>query len=59
MGWEEEITAMLQDASDSVVRFDIEQNLTSAEKNVAKSNVGIGATVTNISGDDYRIEIGW
>lgn len=59
MGWEEEIAAMLQEVVSETVRFDIEQPLTEVEKSRARNNIGIVTTATNISGDDYRIEIGW
>lgn len=57
MSWEQEITEQLQEVSDMAVRFDIQQDLTSAEKSQAKSNVGIGATATQISGNDYKITL--
>lgn len=59
MSWEQEIAEELQEASDSVVRFDIAQNISAANKATAISNVGIGATATNISGDDYTIVLNY
>ena len=57
MGWEEEIASMLQEVVSETVRFDVDQPLTETEKGRAKSNIGIGATATNISGDDFKIEL--
>lgn len=57
MGWEEEIVSMLQEAGDSVVRYDVEQFQTDEEKNRARNNIGISADVVNIADEDYQIII--
>jgi len=55
MSWQEDISSKLQQASEIAVRFDMEQELTAAQKQTAKNNVGVDATASNISGDDYKI----
>jgi hypothetical protein len=55
--WETEIAELLQEAQEIAVMFDIDQSLTQTEKIRAKNNIGIGTTVTNISGDDYKVEL--
>ena len=59
MTWEQEISEELQEASDSVVRFDIAQNIPASHKATAIENVGISASATNISGDDYIIVLNY
>lgn len=56
-GWEQEISELLQELQEISVRYDIEQELTDAEKARARSNISIGATATQVSGDDYKITI--
>ena len=46
---------MLQEAQSIAVRFDEEQTLTEAQKNTAKNNVGVIVTVTQTTGEDYKI----
>ena len=53
--WETEITELLQEAQEIAVRFDVAQELTNAQKGTARNNIGINATVTNVSGDDFKI----
>lgn len=53
--WETEITELLQEAQDIAVRFDVEQELTSAQQSTARNNLGISSTATSVSGDDYKI----
>lgn len=55
MSWEQDITEELQQAENAAVRFDVEQHPSVTEQNRAKSNIGIGSVVTQISGDDYKI----
>ena len=57
MSWEQDVTEQLQEVQSIAVRFDIQQELTSAEKATAKSNIDIGASVTQVSGDDYKITL--
>jgi hypothetical protein len=57
MSWEQDISEQLQEVQDVAVRFDIPQELDNTEKARARSNIGIGATATLISGDDYKITI--
>lgn len=57
MSWEQDITEQLQEVQDVAVRFDIPQELDNTEKARARSNIGIGATATMISDDDYKITI--
>jgi hypothetical protein len=57
MSWEQDISEQLQEVQDVAVRFDIPQELDNTEKARARSNIGIGATSTLISGDDYKITI--
>jgi hypothetical protein len=57
MSWEQDISEQLQEVQDVAVRFDIPQELDNTEKATARSNIGIGATATLISGDDYKITI--
>ena len=53
--WEKEISEKLQEAQSIAVRFDVAQSLTEAEKTLAKNNVGITVTTTQVTGDDYII----
>ena len=55
MSWEQDVSQLLQDLEDAAVRFDIEQDLNSTEKQTAKTNISFGATATQITGDDYKI----
>jgi hypothetical protein len=55
MSWEQEISKELQEVSDMAVRFDIDQELSVTEKTRARDNIGYGASVASISGDDYKI----
>ena len=55
MGWEQDITELLDDLQSISVRYDIEQELTTTEKTRARNNISVGATATIISGDDYKI----
>lgn len=55
MSWEQQITEQLQEVQNMAVRFDVSQQLTDNEKNVARSNIGIGASVSLISDDEYKI----
>ena len=55
--WEQEITELLQEAEDAPVRFDVPQEQTNAKKQTARTNIGIGATASNISGNDYKITL--
>ena len=57
MSWITEIAAELQNVQNMVVRFNVEQQLDETQKARARDNIGIGATATQISGDDYRIAI--
>jgi hypothetical protein len=57
MSWEQDITEQLQEASNAVVRFDIQQEHNNTDKARARNNIGIGASATQISGDDYKIKI--
>ena len=55
MSWEQDISQLLQDLEEATVRFDIEQDLNSTEKQTARTNISFGATATQITGDDYKI----
>lgn len=55
MSWEQDISQLLQDLEEAAVRFDIEQDLNSTEKQTARTNISFGATATQITGDDYKI----
>ena len=55
MSWEQAISQLLQDLEEAAVRFDIEQDLNSTEKQTARTNISFGATATQITGDDYKI----
>ena len=55
MSWEQDISTQLEELESIAVRFDIDQNLTQTQKNTAKNNIAIGATVTQVSGNDYKI----
>lgn len=59
MGWETDITALLQDAQSIAVRFDVEQELTAEEQQRARNNIDIKATATNVSGEDYKITLNY
>lgn len=59
MPWEQEITQLLQEAQSISVRFDIVQQLTNGEKTRARNNIGVSATATNVSGDDYSINFNY
>ena len=54
--WEQEITEKLQEVQSIAVRFDIQQELTTTQKETARRNISIGSSAANISDDDYRIE---
>lgn len=56
-GWEQAIAEKLQELNSIAVRFDIEQELTDAEKARARNNISAGATATQVSGDNYKITI--
>lgn len=55
--WEAQITNTLTTIQSNSVRYDTTQSLTTAQKSQARSNIGANATVTNISGDDYKVTI--
>lgn len=55
MSWEQEISELLGMLENAALRFDVTQNLTSAQKNTAKDNIGFEATATQIEGTDYKI----
>ena len=57
MSWEQEITAKLQELQSIAVRYDITQYLTETEKQRARNNISFGATSTQVSGDEYKIEL--
>lgn len=57
MPWEQEISELLQEAENTPVRFDVQQEQTNAKKQTARTNIGIGASASNISGDDYKITL--
>ena len=57
MGWEEEITAMLQEVESETVRFDIDQALTETQQNRARNNIDIKTTATEIENGNYKIEL--
>lgn len=57
MSWEQDITEQLQEVQDVAVRFDIPQELTSTEQTRARTNIDIGASAVQISGDDYKITL--
>ena len=59
MSWENTISELLQDLESISVRFDIQQNLTETQKQTAKDNIEIGATVTQTTGDDYKITLNY
>ena len=55
MAWQDDISALLQEAQDISVRFDIEQQLTEQEKAQARNNIGFAVTSTNLEKHDYKI----
>lgn len=55
MSWEQDISQLLQDLEDAAVRFDIDQDLNSTEKQTARANIGFGASATQVEGNDYKI----
>lgn len=55
MSWEQDISQLIQSLENAVVRFDIEQELTSTQKSTARINIGFGVTETQIKGNDYKI----
>ena len=55
MSWEQDISQLLQELEEAAVRFDIEQELTSVEKSTARTNVGFGASASQIEGTDFKI----
>lgn len=57
MSWEQDISGMLQELKDKPVRYDIDQERSEEDKARARNNISIGATATQISGDDYKIEL--
>lgn len=58
MSWQQDITDQLNDVGSISVRFDIEQDLTAAEKARAKGNIdALQVSTQQISGDDYKIII--
>lgn len=59
MGWETDITALLQEAQSIAVRYDVEQELTAEEQQRARNNIDIKATATNVSGEDYKITLNY
>lgn len=59
MSWEQEIIEKLREVSSVAVRFDTNQNLTTAQKTTAKNNVGIGSTFTQVADDDYKITLNY
>lgn len=57
MSWEQDLSILLQQLESMTVRFDIPQELNDTEKARAKSNMGITATATKLTGNDYKITI--
>lgn len=58
MSWQQDIMDQLDEVGSVSVRFDVDQNLTTTEKNRAKGNIDItDATVELISGSDYKLII--
>ena len=56
MSWEEEITQKLLELDNTpIVRVDKQQEITQAQKLIAGANLGITASATLISGDEYKI----
>lgn len=53
--WEQDITELLNEAQSIAVRFDIEQDLTAAEKQRARNNIGVSSSATAVTGEDYVI----
>ena len=54
--WQQEIEEKLQELEATpVIRFDVEQNLTAAQKKRAPDNVSKSVSVGLISGDNYSI----
>lgn len=59
MDWEQQISDLLQQAQSIAVRFDVNQELTTTQRNMAKNNIGVTTTVTNVSGNDYKIALNY
>ena len=55
MSWEQNIIQQLENLENAAVRFDIQQDLSTAQKTTAKANVGISASATQIEGNDYKL----
>lgn len=56
MAWQDDIAQQLEEAQEMFLRYDTEQDLTETEKATARTNIGYTkATVTQISGDDYKL----
>lgn len=55
MSWEQEISEKLQEAQSIAVRFDVKQELTEAQKSTARNNIDTKTTVSQVSGEDYKI----
>ena len=57
MSWEQDISEKLGELETMAVRFDVDQELSEAQKNRARNNIGVNATATQISGNDYMITL--
>ena len=58
--WQQDINEKLQDLNECCVRADINQGLSSTEKQTARTNIGFTpSSVSNISGDDYKVVVNY
>ena len=57
MSWEQDISQLLQTLEKAAVRFDIEQDLTETQQEIAKANISYGASTSQIEGNDYKITL--
>lgn len=55
--WTAQINATIATVQAGAVRFDASQTLTDQQKQTARSNIGVAATVSLISGDQYRVNL--
>jgi hypothetical protein len=55
VSWEQDISRLLESLENAAIRFDIDQHLNGTEKATARNNIEIGATATQIEGNDYEI----
>ena len=58
MSWQQDISAKIGELEATpVIRFDIDQELTEAQKKQAQANVSKSVTVSLISDDNYSVTV--